>query len=198
VGRDYRMSKRAQDVAQTRQRIVDATTELHGAVGPARTTVSAIAELAGVTRLTVYRHFPDEEALFGACSANWYAQQPHRPDPLAWQAIADPQERLRTALAEVYAFYRYGARTLSRIYADWEALPAEHRAGMVARNAGMRDVLLAPFGRAPKRLRAVVGHALAFPTWQSLCLEHGLSDREAVEAMTDLVLATAGSRAARP
>jgi AcrR family transcriptional regulator len=198
MGRDYRMSKRAQDVAQTRQRIVDATTELHGAVGPARTTVSGIAELAGVTRLTVYRHFPDEETLFGACSANWYAQQPHRPDPLAWQAIPDPEARLRTALAEVYGFYRNGARTLTRIYADWEVLPAKHREGMLARDAGMRDALLAPFGRPSKRLRAVMGHALAFATWQSLCLAQGLRDREAVEVMTNLVLTTAASRAALP
>src|SRR5918999_188498 len=78
--RSYRMSRRAEGVAETRQRIVEATVELHGTVGPAASTIAAIAERAGVTRLTVYRHFPDDEALWAACSGHWLSQQ-DPPDP---------------------------------------------------------------------------------------------------------------------
>ena len=186
--RAYRMTKRLEDVAETRQRIVAATMELHGSVGPARTTIAGIAERAGVTRLTVYRHFGDEEALFAACSAHWFSMQPVSPDPLAWQAISDPEQRLRTGLAQLYTFFRNGASMLTLIYGDWVAIPEVHRAGMLARNAGIRDALATAFPRRSKRLTALVGHATAFGTWRSLCVDQGLSDRDAVEAMTALVL----------
>jgi Transcriptional regulator len=97
--RRYELKQRAASLAQTRQRIVDATVALHGSVGPARTTISAIAELAGVQRLTVYRHFPDELALFQACSGHWATLHP-APDPATWAEVADPAERLGGALRE--------------------------------------------------------------------------------------------------
>src|ERR1700750_1329950 len=99
------MRRRAEQVDQTRQRIVDAAVALHGSVGPAATTIAAIAETAGVTRLTVYRHFPDDDALFGACSAHWISRQ-QLPDPGAWSRIGDPAARLRAGLAGPYPFHR--------------------------------------------------------------------------------------------
>ena len=66
--RRYEKKARAAQEEATRARIVEAAIALHGTVGPARTTVSAIAENAGVRRATVYRHFPDERALFLGCS----------------------------------------------------------------------------------------------------------------------------------
>src|SRR5918999_1011525 len=101
--RPYRKNVRARREEETRRRITEATVELHREVGPSNTTISAIAERAGVQRLTVYRHFPDEAALFGACSAHWRAEHPV-PDPRPWAAIGDPEERLRTALGEIYAY----------------------------------------------------------------------------------------------
>src|SRR5918996_4055938 len=87
--RPYRKRRRAELEDQTRLRITEAAVELHGRVGPARTTISAVADRAGVQRATVYRHFPDEDALFAACSGHWAAMNPS-PDPSAWQAIRDP------------------------------------------------------------------------------------------------------------
>jgi AcrR family transcriptional regulator len=101
--RRYRKRRRAELEAQTRLRITEAAVELHGSVGPARTTISAVADRAGVQRATVYRHFRDEDALFEACSSHWMAQHP-LPDAVAWSAIEDPDERLRTALHELYAW----------------------------------------------------------------------------------------------
>ena len=101
--RSYRMGRRAELQEQTRQRITEAAVELHGTLGPARTSVTAVAERAGVERATVYRHFPDERALFLACSSHWRAANP-APDPAAWAAIADPDLRLRDAPADSLRF----------------------------------------------------------------------------------------------
>src|SRR5512135_773026 len=102
--RKYELKQRAAEMAETRRRITEAAVELHGTVGPARTTVSAIAERAGVQRHTVYRHFPSDADLFGACSAHYLDANPW-PDPEPWRAISDPQQRLARALDELYAWY---------------------------------------------------------------------------------------------
>src|SRR4051812_13594626 len=104
--RKYEQKRRAEQQAETRRRIVEAMVALHGEVGPARTTISAIAERAGVERLTVYRHFEDETAMFEACSAHFAAEVAPPPDPAAWADMPDPAERLRTALLAFYAYFR--------------------------------------------------------------------------------------------
>jgi AcrR family transcriptional regulator len=179
------MAKRADNVGETRQRIVDAAVELHGTVGPAGTTVAGIAERAGVTRLTVYRHFPDEETLFSACSAEWESRR-RLPDPQAWAQIADPVERLRHALTDLYRFYRAGADMLTLINRDLAHVPERRRQEVLARDTAMRALLLSAF-TARSRLDAAVGHAMSFHTWKSLCAEEGLSDHDAVELMVALV-----------
>src|ERR1035437_2577863 len=91
--RPYRMKARAELQERTRQRITESAMELHGTLGPSRTSLSAVAKHAGVRRSTLYRHFPDEAALFVACSGYWMSQ--HRlPDLGRWAAIEDPDERL--------------------------------------------------------------------------------------------------------
>ena len=194
------MRRRAEHVDQTRQRIVEATVELHGSVGPAATTIAAIAEAAGVTRLTVYRHFPDDAALFAACSAHWISRQ-QLPDPGAWSRIGDPAARLRVGLADLYRFFRAGSGMQPSIYRDHAALPEEHQQALRDQDALFRDVLTAPFGSADhehRRLRAVIGHAISFWTWRSLCLDHGLTDTEAVNVMTGMVLAITPTPQAKP
>src|ERR1035437_5730256 len=103
--RPYRMRRRAEQVDETRTRITEAAVRLHTTVGPAHSSIAAVAEEAGVTRLTVYRHFADLDALFEACRAHWSAQNP-RPDATAWPLIADLEERARRAFGELYGWYR--------------------------------------------------------------------------------------------
>jgi AcrR family transcriptional regulator len=117
------MRRRAERADQARQRIVEATVAMHGSVGPAATTIAAIAEKAGVTRLTVYRHFPDDDALFGACSTHWIAQQ-QLPDPGAWSQIGDPAARLRAGLADTEAV---DAMTGMVLALTWAGQPARGR-----------------------------------------------------------------------
>ena len=188
--RPYRMTRRAELEAETRQRIVESTAELHARVGPARTSVSAIAELAGVRRSTVYRHFPDEEALVGACSAHWRAANP-APDLQRWAAIEEPGARLEIALGELYAHYRRTGRMIDQLLRDEHVVPAigARFRDFHAYLAAARDVLLAgrgSRGRRRRRTQAAIGHALAFRTWQSLT-EQGLADADAAELMCRLV-----------
>jgi AcrR family transcriptional regulator len=188
------MHRRAERIDDTRLKIVEATVALHGTVGPAATTVMGVAEKAGVTRATVYRHFPDETALFQACSAHWLAQQV-LPDPAAWAEVADPEGRVRAGLTDLYRFYRAGEQMLTRIYRDIAVLPEPNRRNLQSRDGQFGEVLLAAFpqhARRQQRLRAVLGHAVSFWTWRSLCIDNGLSDQAAVDAMAQLAMLTGG------
>ena len=192
--RAYRMRRRAELQEQTRLRITEAAVELHGTVGPARTSVTAVAERAGVERATVYRHFPDERALFLACSGHWRAANP-APDPAAWAAVADPDVRLRQALAELYAYYGRTEQMLANLHRDERVVPmvAELMAGgFRARLGALRDALMHgrdERGRARRDVRAALGHAIAFTTWSSLVRAEGLDDAQAVRLMCGLVAA---------
>jgi AcrR family transcriptional regulator len=191
--RPYKMKRRAELEAQTRQRITESAVELHGTLGPARTSMSAVAEHAGVPRSTVYRHFPDEEALFGACSAHWGAENPP-PDVSQWEKIGDPEERLEVALDELYAYYRRAGGMLDKLLRDEHSVPmvaalfAPYHQFMAAvtelllRGRGLR-------GKGRDRVRAAIGHAVSFRTWQQLTADQELDDEQAAELMRRLVAA---------
>jgi AcrR family transcriptional regulator len=185
------MRRRAEQVDQTRQRIVDAAVILHGTIGPAATTITAIAEAAGVTRLTVYRHFEDEAAIFEACSSDWLSRQ-QPPDPSRWAELPDPRARLRAGLADIYRFYRAGADMLFRVYRDIDAIPATRRDFLRRRDSQLAELLDGPIsGDTParrRRRRAAIAHAVSFWTWWSLCHENGLSDRDAIDIMLSAAL----------
>ena len=175
--RPYRMRKRAELEEQTRKRITESTVALHEELGPARTSISAVAERAGVRRSTVYRHFPDEEALFAACSSHWRAANPP-PDPGAWVAIDDPAQRTETALRELYGFYARTEAMYTSLLRDESVVPVVQRrlGDFYGYLRAIQDILMAGRGlrgRAARRTRAAIGHALAFPTWRSLIREQG-------------------------
>ena len=197
--RTYQKKRRAEQQAETRQRIVEAMVGLHREVGPARTTISAIAERAGVERLTVYRHFPDETAMFQACTAH-YATEVPGPDPAAWADIEEPAERLRAALLAFYDYYGRAEEMLVHAVRDAPQLPAlaaaltpwEEFVGRV------REELLEGWGAAgPARagLTAAIAHAFKFETWRSLARAEKLGDAEVSDLMVSLAQAAAGFRA---
>jgi AcrR family transcriptional regulator len=172
---------------RTHERITRAAVELHGTIGPAATTMSAVAELAGVTRATLYRHFPNEEALFTACSADWLAANP-RPDPADWATIADPAHRLGAALGELYAYFRSTEQMRTNLLRDIAVIPESFRPGIAAFPATAVQVLGAgwPEGSEGHLRGAAIGHAVGFETWRSLAAE-GLTDAEAAELMVRFV-----------
>jgi AcrR family transcriptional regulator len=194
--RRYEKRARAAQEEATRHRVIDAAIALHGTVGPARTTISAIAQRAGVRRATVYRHFPDERALFIGCSGAWGERHPV-PDPATWTGIADPGERLRTALDALYGWYEEAEPMLSALLRDVEAVPilAELQAGRLEYLAAVENGLASGWGargKAAKRLRAAIGLALDFYAWRTLA-ERGLDRAEAIAVVAAAVRAADAS-----
>ena len=187
MARTYKLKRRAERQGETRQRIVEAAVELHTTLGPARTSILAIAEKAGVERPTVYRHFPQTDDLLNACSSHWRTTHP-QPDPEPWLQIAEPRARLRRALGEIYAYYSAIEPALWMIFRDAEDMPEVRRVGAedVRHHQRMNDVLAAGWADRdnPKR-RAAIGHATDFFAWRSL-RRQGLSDEQAIELMVAL------------
>lgn len=177
------MSRRAEQVDETRERITAATAHLHTTVGPANTSVASIAQEAGVTRLTVYRHFSDLDVLFEACRAHWRAENPP-PDPRLWADTPGLEARTRRGLAEFYAWYREHAEELFPIYRDMTTMPPSSQERMRTDNRRLGDIIVAddvPAGDAGRTMRAAARHLLDYRTWRSLAIQQELSDDEAVE-----------------
>jgi AcrR family transcriptional regulator len=187
VTRAYTLKRRAETQAATRQRIVEAAVELHGSVGPALTSLSMIAERAGVQRHTLYAHFPDERSLFLAFSGLTVERDPP-PDAGNWRAIGDRRERLHAGLTAVYAWYGRNAGLAGCVLRDAEvhALTreiADMRLGPYF--AGWQEVLGARF---PARQRAMLTLALSFFTWRTLTHESGLKSSVAADVMVQAIL----------
>jgi AcrR family transcriptional regulator len=184
--RIYTKRRRAEQEAETRQRIVEATLELHGTVGPARTTVSMVAERAGVQRHTFYAHFPEEMSLFRACSGLAMERDPP-PDAAPWRAIADRRERLRAGLSAIYGWYERNAELTACVLRDAEVHPIT------------KETLESSFGpyfhahhevlglKLNAKQRAMLHLALSFFTWRALVREVGLKPAAAVEAMLQAI-----------
>src|SRR4051794_5574757 len=188
--RTYQLRERAKRQAETRRRIVAAAVALHEEVGPAATTVAEIARRAGVQRLTVYNHFPDDADLLRACTGHWAAEHPP-PDLAAWAAVADPRRRLRRALRELYDWYAANERMLAHGRRDAEVLPA--MAQVLAESPfedAAREILLAGRAASP-RVGATLALAIDFGTWRRLAGE-GLSPAKAATLAAELVEAAAG------
>ena len=153
--------------------------------------MTAVAEGAGVTRATLYRHFPTDGELFLASRADWFRQHPP-PDADAWQGIPDPERRLRWGLRDVYAWFRATEAMTVNVLRDLAELPPANRAGIAAATAARRMALADGWVGANERLRsAAIGHALAFETWRSLAGQ-GLEDEEVIELMVGLVRTAGG------
>jgi AcrR family transcriptional regulator len=189
----YKLKARAERQQQTRQRIVEATVDLHKVHGPVQTTITDIAKRAGVERQTVYNHFPDELTLFKACSAYNRALNPP-PDPEPWKLIPDPEERQRKALAEVYIYYRRNEQLLANVIRDAQANPNVRKVlePRVKHQERMRDALAAGWERRDgerrhKLLYGALWMSLEFQTWQALVRQQAFEDDEAVELMVGMV-----------
>jgi AcrR family transcriptional regulator len=195
--RKYEMKRRAERMRQTRRRITEATVELHQSVGPARTTVSAIAEKAGVQRHTYYAHFPEIKDLYQACTAHYLERNP-LPDPSRWEEISGPEERLRRALSEVYAYYGGNEAMLTNVLRDtpFDPLLQENNVFLFRHWEAMRDTIADTFEASGDRhdsLLAAIALALDLQTWRRLVRQQSLDDDRAVELMVGMVRCLMGS-----
>jgi AcrR family transcriptional regulator len=198
--RAYEQKKRAEGVQETRRRITEATVELHRTVGPAATRVTDVARRAGVQRVTVYNHFPDEAALLAACSSHWRALHP-APDAAAWRATDDPDERLRIGLRQLYAWYREAEPMTANVLRDAAIVPALRP--IVERGLGsyletVRRILAEPFrarGRRRRDVTAAVAAAVDVHYWRALA---PMGDSDAADLAARFVrLAADGAQPAR-
>jgi len=188
MGRKYQLKKRAERQEETRQRIVQAAVDLHETLGPAKTSISAIAERAGVQRHTYYRYFPDTRSLFMACSGLYLEQNPI-PDPEPWRAIRDPQKRLRRGLSDLYAYYEGNERMFFNSIRDAESDPttAEVQAlRFVPALSAAFEVLAEGLGNGRRRM-ALLRLSLEFKTWRSLAVDSGLDPNEAAATMATAI-----------
>jgi AcrR family transcriptional regulator len=192
--RKYELKRRAEEMAETHRRIIEAAIELHGTVGPSRTTLSAVARGAGVERRTLYRHFPTEAELFVACSTHYFAANAW-PDLGTWRAIRDPRRRLALALEELYAYYDRTEPMLSNVLRDAELVgfARDAVAPLHAYLEEAAEILMIgrPVrGRRRQRVEGALRHAVAFSTWHSLTT-NGISRSDAGKLVTALVEAAA-------
>jgi AcrR family transcriptional regulator len=191
MARKYEMKRRAERMEETRRRITEAAVELHETVGPARTTVSAVAEKAGVQRHTYYAHFPEIEDLYRACTAHYVERHP-LPDPFPWAEMADAEERMRRALSEVYVYYSDTEAMMSNVLRDGQLDPrGQESMVMLYQHWGrMRDTIADAFGTGEEYredLLAAVTLALDFQTWRTLVRGQGLDVERAVGLMVGMV-----------
>lgn len=182
--RKYELKARAEAQEATRRRITAETVKLHQEVGPAQTTISEIAKRAGVQRLTVYNNFPDEASLLGACSAHYSAEHPP-PDPALWASARRPAERTRLALEAFYSYYRETAAMTGKVMRDARVMPALADILDVTYTpfiAAVREDLTGAWGGNP-RVRAAIGLALRYETWEALALEDDADPVDVAVAM---------------
>jgi AcrR family transcriptional regulator len=189
--RKYEMKRRAKRMQETRRRITEATVELHKAVGPARTTVSAIAQKAGVQRHTYYAHFPELKDLYQACTAHYLERNP-LPEPSRWEEISAPEERLREALSEVYRYYSGNEAMLTNVLRDMPLDPVleENNVLLFRHWETMRDTIADAFEASGERHEALLGAialALEWQTWRTLVRQQSLEEDQAVELMVGMV-----------
>ena len=191
MARKYELKKRAESMDDTRRRITEAAVDLHGSVGPARTTVTAVADRAGVQRHTVYRHFPTDADLFAACSGLFDSRHPW-PDAERWRNVADPRERLAGGLDELYRYYEQTGHMWANVLRDWEHVEtvAPTMAPLEDQLAAYARVLASGWPARGGRRRVVLAaarHAVDFATWRSLIEQGGISRAQAVSLMSALV-----------
>lgn len=182
--RTYELKRRAERQAATRRKIIDAAIELHRTKGPARTTLSDIARLAGVQRHTLYRHFPSARDVGLACSGLYMELNPP-PDVEEWRTIADPEERLKRGLGDLYEWFEQVEDMLARVIRDAEVDPVTREMFQLRAGAWMPAIECALTEDLPsgKRVRAALQLALDLRTWQRLTRGSGLSNAEAVDVM---------------
>jgi AcrR family transcriptional regulator len=185
--RKYELKARAESQAETRLRITLAAMELHEQIGVVRTSISAIAERAGVQRLTVYRHFPDEMSLFRACGGHYRTLHPP-PEPAAWKAITSPRSRLRTGLIELYRHFRETESMWGHVLRDVELSPVVREAAEPRFRLLREATTILAEGWSSRQARAAIGHAVQFHTWQSLARGQQLPDEEVADLMMRLAI----------
>jgi len=187
--RTYTKTKRAEHEAETRRRLVEAAVALHAEVGPAATTVSMIAERAGVQRHTVYAHFPDQRALLMACSSAHLEAVPP-PDPARWDHITDSATRLTTGIGALYGWFAEDEQMIAKVLHSAEDDPLVREISDLRYGAPIDAIAASLASGLGSKGRAMLGLAMSFHTWRTLARRS--NPKEAVALMVAAILGADG------
>ena len=167
--RSYSMQRRAAFEAKTRERIVRATVELHAKHGGLGTSYAMIAKRAEVAPQTVYNHFPELGALFGACTRHVLDRAP----PIGMETFRSgrsPVARLGLLAAAVFA--RHAFLTPWMRISWYEAALIPEMGAILARGNGiLRQLIAAAIAPDREPTAGFVDAAfvlLDYPAWQEL------------------------------
>ena len=187
--RTYDNSLRKEMEADTIRRIVTATVELHAKQGALATTHAEIADAAGVSVATVYKHFPSRESLLPHCTG-MVAQQSPQIDVQEILGTPDRNASIGRLVRALHGKYRYMHPWMRWGSRDAPALPVlgqiieenrrrtEHLVRMVLDTVAGTSVNDETFA-----LAMVI---LDYPAWQRL--DQMLNDPERVSSAAEQVL----------
>ena len=193
--RRYRLDRRAETAEETRRRIVEATYALHGERGIYATTMTHIADRAGVSVGTVYHHFPTYQDAVFACSQHVAATIPF-PTADIFAGLSTPEERVRRLARETFGFYER-LPAYERIRSErWGMPPIQAHVEREEndRLALAREVLR-PFKVKPRLVEACA--ALLDVAVYGALTRNGLTPAKAAEEVSGFILARLAAEASR-
>jgi AcrR family transcriptional regulator len=174
--RSYDNRLRQEHAEQTRERILEALAEELGDVPLDELSVSGVARRAGVSEPTVYRHFPNRQAMLDAFVARWRAQ-PAGPRLTSLAELADQ-------VPDVFAHFEANRRMVVAANRP-HSIASKTDAPSRARRMRAFQELAAPAVAhlepdAAAAITAIIRQVFSSRTWVSLVEEYGLSPEQAV------------------
>ena len=189
--RKYDMDVRAAATEVTRASIVEASMRLHAECGVTTTSWQAIAQAAGVSPATVYRHFPTPAELITACARTVFdIVAPPTPEDAAveFAAMADAADRFAHLARESAHCYRRGEGWLHAAHRERDFQPDLDAAVRLFQDS-LHVLVDAAAGRRIRRTEHAVLFTLCdYPFWKSL-VDSGLTHARTEAAVVDLVRA---------
>lgn len=189
--RKYAMEARAAATEATRGSIIGAAMRLHADQGVTTTSWHAIAQEAGVSPATVYRHFPTSAELISACARTVFdIVAPPTPEDAAveFAAMPDAADRFAHLARESAHCYRRGEGWLHAAHRERDFHPDLEAATTLFQQSLHVLVDAAAGRRIPRTAHAVLFTLCDYPFWKSL-VDSGLTHARAEAALVDLVRA---------
>ncbi|HEX2835094.1 MAG TPA: helix-turn-helix domain-containing protein [Thermoanaerobaculia bacterium] len=187
--RTYNLGRRAETAAETRQRLVEATSALHNARGVSAVSLRDIAEEAGVSVGTAYHHFPTYLDAVRACAAH-HAVVSALPPETIFDGTRGVEARVRLFVRELCGWYERHS-WLERIRAERSSYPPIEEA-MMHIAAGIEQLARTAARCTAEEARTIA--ALSDVAVFSALRRGGMSPTRAINRMTEAVLAWLRSR----
>jgi AcrR family transcriptional regulator len=193
--RRYRLDRRAETAEQTRRRIVEATHALHAERGIYATSMTQIAQRAGVSVGTVYHHFPTYQDAVFACSQRAAEMFPF-PSADIFVGLSTLENRVRRLVRESFGFYER-LPEYERVRSErWGMPPIQAHAEREENNRrALAREALRPF-KVAARLVDTCAALLDVAVYGALT-RNGFTPAKAAEEVSGFILARLAAEASR-